>query len=58
MKNAINVLTIILHVLELMRKFGMTKHEAAATTAGKFGINLSDVLEAIAEFFKKKGSVK
>ncbi|MCM3584972.1 hypothetical protein M3182_04325 [Mesobacillus maritimus] len=54
MKNTINVLTIILHVLKLMRKHKMSKNEAAATTAAQFGISLSDVLEVIVEYLKKK----
>lgn len=55
MNNAINILSIILHVLELMRKYKLSKKEAAVATAGEFNIDPSDILEAIAAYFKKKG---
>lgn len=54
MKNAINVVKIILSVLELVNKYKMSKNAAAATTAGQMGINLSEVLEVVAKYFKKK----
>lgn len=58
MNNAINILRIILHVLELMRKYKLSKNEAAATTAGKFGVDPSDVLKVLGEYLEKKVNVK
>lgn len=58
MKNLINVTTIILHVLELIRKYGMLKNEAAIATAGKLNINLSEVLEVLANYLKEKDWIK
>lgn len=55
MKNAINIVTIILYVMELIRKYKMNKQEAANVTAQHFKIDLSEVLDIIAKYFKKKG---
>ena len=54
MKKVIDILSIILHVLELMRKYNLSKEEAAIATAMKFEANYIEVLEAVVKYLKRK----